>query len=141
MKHPYEMKAFNRGGDEMVPMLVDEKMGRSSAWDVQFTFAHFCNHAVSIVPCVSYTDNIGMDGSGTHCQSVSVDIVDPSRLNQNKNPKFLNNLYFDTRIIDLMYSAFARKKRPLWQKAVNFIARELGRKPPFVIKRRVFSKE
>lgn len=141
MKHPYEKKAFNRGGDDMVPMLVDEKMGRSSAWDVQFAFAHFRNHAVSIVPCVSYTTNIGMDGSGTHCHSESVESIDLSQLNQNRNPKWLDNLYFDNRIIDLMYSAFARKKRPMWQKAVNYIARKMGQKPPFVIKKRVYAKD
>ena len=141
MRHPYEMKAFNRGGDDMVPMLVDEKMGRSSAWDVQFAFAHFRNHAVSIVPCVSYTTNIGMDGSGTHCRAESVESIDLSQLNQNKNPKWLDNLYFDNRIIDLMYSAFARKKRPFWQKAINYIARKLGQKPPFVIKKRVYAKD
>ena len=66
MRHPYEMQAFSRGGEDLIPMLVDEKIGRSSAWDIQFAFAHFANHAVSIVPCISYTQNIGQDGSGTH---------------------------------------------------------------------------
>ncbi len=139
MKHPYERQAFNRGGDDMVPMLVDEKEGRSSAWDIQFAFAHFRNHAVSIVPCVSYTHNIGMDGSGTHCQPSAVGSFDYSLLNQNDCPVFLDNLYFDSRIINLLYSAFARKKRPKWQKLVNFVARKLGMEPPFAIKKRVYA--
>ena len=92
MNHPYERQAFNRGGDDMVPMLVDEKEGRSSAWDVQFAFAHFRNHAVSIVPCVSYTHNIGMDGSGTHCLSSDAEEFDYSLLNQNSDPIWLENL-------------------------------------------------
>ena len=45
MNHPYEKKAFNRSGDDMVRMLVDEHEGRSSAWDIQFTFHHFRNNA------------------------------------------------------------------------------------------------
>jgi hypothetical protein len=139
MKHPYERKAFNRGGDDMVTMLVDEKEGRSSAWDVQFAFAHFRNHAVSIVPCVSYTHNIGMDGSGTHCQSTETATFDYTLLNQKESPRFLDNLYFDNRIINLLCSAFARKKRPKWQKLVNYIARKLGKNPPFVIKKRVYA--
>lgn len=36
-----------------MPMLVDEREGSSSAWDIQFAFTHFANHAVSIVPCLS----------------------------------------------------------------------------------------
>ena len=138
MSHPYEQQAFNRGGDDMVPMLIDEKQGRSSAWDIQFAYAHFYNHAVSIVPCVSYTENIGMDGSGTHCFSSGAQCVNESTLNSNTSPKFLDTLYFDSRIINLLYSAFSRKKRPLWQKAINCIARRIGKKPPFVIKKKVF---
>ena len=140
MKHPYEKKAFCRGGDDLLPMLVDERQGKSSAWDIQFAFAHFANHAVSIVPCVSYTYNIGMDGSGTHCHSeASGD--GKEALNQNDNPKFLDNLYFDSRIINQLCSAFARKKRAAWQKAVNFIARKLGLEPPFLIKKRVYAED
>lgn len=140
MKHPYEKKAFCRGGDDLLPMLVDERKGRSSAWDIQFAFAHFANHAVSIVPCVSYTYNIGMDGSGTHCHSeASGD--GKEALNQNDNPKFLDNLYFDSRIINQLCSVFASKKRAAWQKAVNFIARKLKLKPPFLIKKRVYAED
>ena len=140
MKHPYEKKAFCRGGDDLLPMLVDERKGRSSAWDIQFAFAHFANHAVSIVPCVSYTYNIGMDGSGTHCHSVASG-DGKEVLNQNDNPKFLDNLYFDSRIVNHLYSVFARKKLTAWQKAVNFIARKLKLKPPFLIKKRVYAED
>ena len=140
MNHPYEIKAFCRGGDDLIPMLVDERQGRSSAWDVQFAYTHFANHAVSIVPCVSYTYNIGMDGSGTHCQSKGIN-VEKEVLNQNDNPRFLDNLYFDSRIINRLCSAFARNKRPLWQKAINHISRKLGLKPPFVIKKKVYAED
>lgn len=137
MKHPYELQAFSRGGDDMVPMLIHEHEGRSSAWDIQFAFAHFANHAVSIVPCVSYTDNIGQDGSGTH--SATIEARNQTiALNQNIDPRFIDNLYFDSRIINLMYSAFAYKKRPLWQKATNYMCGILGKKAPFVIKKKVY---
>lgn len=138
MKHPFEQKAFGRGGDDMLTMLVAEHEGKSSAWDIQFAFAHFANHAVSIVPCISYTYNIGMDGSGTHCHSeAAYDGVEV--LNQNDNPKFLDNLYYDSRIINRLCSVFTRKKRPAWQKAINYIARKLGSRPPFQIKKRVYA--
>lgn len=139
MRHSYEKKAFCRGGDDLLPMLIDEKQGRSSAWDIQFAFAHFCNHAISIVPSISYTNNIGQDGSGTHCQQIEVSNENGCALNQNDSPKFLDNLYFDNRIINLLYSVFTQKKRPLWQKIINFLFRKVGAKPPYTIKKRVYA--
>lgn len=139
MCKPYEKQAFSRGGDDMIPMLVDEKMGRSSAWDIQFAFTHFANHAVSIVPCESYTANIGLDGSGTHCGNSKHSLVDMESLNQRMDPILLDRLYFDSRIINLLHNAFSKKKRPLWKKACNFIARQIGKKPIFVLKSKVFA--
>lgn len=141
MKQPYGMKAFCRGGDDLLPMLENERMGKSSAWDIQFAFAHFANHAVSIVPCVSYTSNIGLDGSGTHCRSEVVVEDRKEVLNQNDNPRFVDILYFDSRIINQLCSVFTRKKRPIWQKAINFIARKVGARPPFQIKHRVYAED
>ena len=137
LRHPYEMQAFSRGGDDLIPMLADEKMGRSSAWDIQFAFAHFANHAVSIVPCISYTENIGQDGSGTHSSVVQVK-CDVKELNQNMQPRFIDNLYFDSRIINRMYSVFTYLKRPLWQRGINYIYRKLGKQAPFVVKKKVY---
>lgn len=139
MHHPEQIEAFNRGGDDMTPMLIDEKEGRSSAWDIQFAFDQFKRHMVSIVPNVSYTQNIGFDGSGTHCGGHPQEMESDLDLNQNSNPHFLDTLYFDKRILNLQYSAFTYKKRPLWQKAINFIARKLGVQPPFVIKKSIYA--
>lgn len=136
MQHKYEQRAFCRGGNDLLPMLIGEREGRSSAWDIQFAFAHFANHAVSIVPCESYTYNIGLDGSGTHCNA-SLD-YQSTELNQNTVPKWLDVLYFDSRILNSLYSIFSPKKRPLWQKAFNYLARKFGKEPPFILKEKVF---
>ena len=140
IERPFEQQAFCRGGDDLFPMLVDEKNGRSSAWDIQFAFAHFRNHAVSIVPCESYTYNIGQDGSGTHSHIVHEQNY-YSSLNKNDKPVFLDNLYFDSRLINLLNSVFTARKRPKWQKIINYVARLIGRVPPYVIKKRVYAKE
>lgn len=135
--HPEQIEAFNHGGDDMTPMLIDEREGRSSAWDIQFAFDQFKRHMVSIVPNESYTQNIGFDGSGTHCghaQEISIEF----ELNQNKNPRFIDTLYFDKRILNLQYNAFTHAKRPLWQKAINYITRKFGMHPPFVIKKKIY---
>lgn len=138
MKQPYEKKAFCRGGDDMLSMLINERNGKSSAWDIQFAFAHFRNHAVSIVPCVSYTMNIGQDGSGTHCGVSTHELYEESSLNRNEKPLFLDNLYYDSRIINSICSLFTNKRRPTWQKLINFVFRKIGKKAPFVIKKKVY---
>lgn len=139
MSHPEQIEAFNRGGDDMTPMLIDEKEDRSSAWDIQFAFDQFKRHMVSIVPNVSYTQNIGFDGSGTHCGGHSQEMDTIFDLNQNSNPHFLDTLYYDKRILNLQYNAFTYKQRPIWQKAINFMARKLGLRPPFVIKKSIYA--
>jgi len=139
LRHTAEIEAFNRSGDDMFPMLRDEKEGLSSAWDIQFAFAHFKDHAVSIVPCISYTYNIGEDGSGTHCHNIHInDIAVENLLNQNAWPKMLDNLYFDKRILNLQYNVFCRVKRPLWQKACNWVMRQIKRPAHFVIKKKIY---
>lgn len=138
MRHPEQIEAFNRGGDDMTPMLLDEKEGRSSAWDIQFAFDHFKNHRVSIVPCETYTYNIGLDGSGTHCENLTT-YQGILELNQNGNPHFLDTIYFDKQIMNLQYNVFTYKQRPMWQRVINFLARKLGKEPPFVIKKKVYA--
>lgn len=133
----FMQQAFNRTGDDMMLMLTDEYEGRSSAWDIQFTFMHFANHAVSIVPCISYTYNIGMDGSGTHCNAVRIN-CDSYIVNTNNNPRFIDILYLDSRICNRQYSAFCRKKRPIWKKMINWISRRIGIRPPFMVKKKVY---
>jgi hypothetical protein len=146
-KSKYEVEAFNRCGDDLFKMLKEEKIGESDAWDIQFTFAHFRNHAVSIVPCIPYTRNIGLDGSGTHCNmgdKAELSNTDSAKsysyqLNTNKTPKLIDILYEDKRIINSIYSAFYPQKRPVWQKAINRLSRMLGRENVFVIKKKIYN--
>lgn len=129
-------QAFNRGGDDVFEMLQMQQSGKLNIWSIQFTMAHFVNHAVSIVPTLSYVDNVGLDGSGENC-GTSLTLKN-NTLNTNKNIRFLNILYQDKRIINAFYSANCRKKRPLWQKIINRISRLSGRKNVFVIKKKIY---
>lgn len=131
------IKAYSRGGDDLVRMLIEQVEGKSDAWDIQFTYNHFINHAVSIIPRYSYVDNIGGDGSGTH----HFDGNDVLRFDINKaleEPKLLDVLYEDSRIINAFYNAYCKKKRPLWQKIINRLSRTLGGKNVFVIKKKIY---
>lgn len=135
-KKEYEVEAFHRGGADMLKMLIDEYDGKTDVWDAQYSYHHFANYALSIVPCVSYTRNIGLDGSGTHCGVVKDDKTDISMAK--KNPVFLDVLYLDKRIINSISSYFYPRKRPIWKKIINRLSRAVGYKNIFVIKKKVF---
>ena len=137
LMHPFQIKALNRGGEDVSKMLLMQKNGEIDSWALRFGFAHFKQHAVAILPCNAYVDNIGFDGTGTHSGTVQHVYRNDLSLAQ-KNPKFLAVLYEDARIINAFYSRFYPKKRPLWKKVVNYLFRKMGKRPPFVIKKRVY---
>lgn len=131
-------KAYSRGGDDLIHMLMEQVEGKSDAWDIQFTYNQFKNHAVSILPRKSYITNIGGDGSGTHHQDKNITLhFDLSEAI--KEPRLLDIIYEDARIVNTFYNFFCAVKRPLWQKGINFLFRKAGLKPPFVLKKKVYS--
>lgn len=133
---PYIKEAINRGGDDVFELLSSQVFGKIDIWSIQFTLAHFVNHAVSIVPTSSYVDNIGLDGSGTNCSPIN-SLGNPS-LCLNKNVRFLDILYEDRRIINSFYNVYCHENRPVWQKIINKISRLLGNKNLFNIKKKIY---
>ena len=137
-KNPDMLRALCRLGDDFPPMMQMQEDGKIDSWAVRFGFAHFKHHAVAILPCKSYVTNIGFDGTGTHSGTIAATYEND--LSQSvANARMLDMVYEDDRIINAFYNAFTYKRRPLWQKMINFIARKLGKNPPFVIKKRVYA--
>jgi hypothetical protein len=137
LKRPEQVRAFNRGGEDLTNLLTLQRDHQIDSWAVRFTFAHFVNHAVAILPCISYVDNIGFDGTGIHSGS------DENNYRKEvskaiENPRFPDCLYEDRRIINAFYSSFYPRKRPLWKKAINRFSRMLGGQNLFVIKKKVY---
>lgn len=136
-QNPDMLRALCRLGDDFPPMMQMQEDGKIDSWAVRFGFAHFKHHAVAILPCRSYVTNIGFDGTGTHSGTVAYTYEND--LSQSVvNPRMLDMVYEDDRIINAFYSSYYSKSRPFWQKAINYIARKLGKKPPFVIKKKVY---
>ena len=129
-------EAFNRRGDDVFEMLCKQQSGELDIWSIQFTVAHFVNHAVSIIPVKSYVDNIGLDGSGENCYISSA--LKNNVLCDNEDILFSPILYEDKRITNAFYSAHCRKKRPLWQKICNRLGRIFLNRNFFVIKKKIF---
>lgn len=136
LKHPYEQEAWKRGGEDMLPMLIQHNKGEINSWAIRFCFAHFHEHAVSILPTHSYVSNIGCDGSGVHCAATNQGV---SPLSNEFKGNFVDNLYEDKRIINAFANVYSRVNRPLWQKTCNWIARKLGKPAPFTIKKKIYA--
>lgn len=60
------MQRFDRGGEGMAQMLRDQLEGKIDAWDIVWDYHVFKHDGYGLRPVKSFTQNIGMDGSGTH---------------------------------------------------------------------------
>ena len=137
LKHPEQIEAFNRGGDDMTEMLCLQRDHKIDSWAIRYSFQHFYHHAVAILPCVPYVDNIGFDGSGIHSGNDEVDYRNNVHLAPT-NPRMPEVIYEDKRIINAFYNRYCRTKRPWWQRVMNTIYRKLGKQAPYVIKKKVY---
>lgn len=57
---------FNRGGDDLIPMLKNEFKGKINSWDVLLMFNQYLMNMYSVFPIKSYTHNIGWGENSTH---------------------------------------------------------------------------
>ena len=138
LQHPELIEAFNRGGDDMTEMLCLQRDHKIDSWAIRYSFQHFYHHAVAILPCVPYVDNIGFDGTGIHSGCDEFDYRNDVSLAP-QNPRMPNVIYEDKRIVNAFYNYYCRTKRPLWQKVINTIYRKLGKPVPYVIKKKVYA--
>ena len=138
LKHPEQIKAFNRGGDDLTNMLLLQRNHKIDSWAIRFSFQLFYHHAVAILPCIPYVDNIGFDGTGIHSGTDERDFRN-NIMKAPKNPRMPDVVYEDSRIINAFYNYYSRAKRPIWQKVINAIYRKLGKPAPFVIKKKVYN--
>lgn len=59
-------RQFNKGGDDLWPMLVKQQQGVIDSWAIRWTYSQFQNNAYGLYPVHSKIKNIGTDGSGTN---------------------------------------------------------------------------
>lgn len=137
LKKSEQIQAFNRGGNDLTHMLIMQREHRIDSWAIRYTFQHFYHHAVTILPCISYVDNIGFDGTGEHCGIILNDFHNDIT-KAPENPKWLDVLYEDKRIINAFYTCCSADKLPVWKRAIRKIYRILGAVPPACIETKVY---
>lgn len=64
-------KEFNKGGDDLSRMLINQATKGIDTWDIQWCYHNFKKNRLTIYPTISYVENIGMDGTGAHCGKTS----------------------------------------------------------------------
>jgi len=62
-------KLFERGGEDLTPMLKAQMRGKIDSWAIRWSYAHFKSDAYCLYPAVPLCKNIGTDRSGTHSSS------------------------------------------------------------------------
>lgn len=131
--------ALNRMGDDEFEMLYQQQECGLNIWSIQFTIAHFVNHAIAIYPTISYVNNAGLDGTGENCNILPR--LWHSTLNNQLAPKFVDILYEDSRIINAFYNVNCKAKRPLWKKVINYLYRKNEKPVPFPLKQHIYSEK
>lgn len=59
-------KHFNRGGNDMTGMLVNQMEGRIDSWAIRWCFAQSMQNKYTVYPVSSFIVNDGVDGTGTN---------------------------------------------------------------------------
>lgn len=60
---------FNRGGDDMFPMLQAQIEGKIDSWAIRWDYCMYKHNALCVRPVKTLCVNAGMDGSGVHCST------------------------------------------------------------------------
>lgn len=98
-------RSFEQVGIDLPGMLAQYKGGTIDSWAIRWTYAHFANHAVCLVPVRSFVNNAGADGSGRHMAASGRYLH--RRLNCARNLCLPGQVYVDP----VIASAFMRTER------------------------------
>lgn len=110
---------FNQGGEDLSNMLLEQMNGKIDSWAIRWAYSHYTNRSFCLHPIKSLINNIGNDGSGTHCDKMKRDIYF-NRLNNNADIRFVKNIEVDT---DIMLSFRAIFHKSIIDKFKMFIAK------------------
>ncbi len=113
-------RSFSQGGMDLPRMLEAQTRGQVDSWAIRWTYAHFVNHAVCLVPVESFVNNMGVDGSGTHMKATGR-YFHPT-LNEKTRLRLPRHVYVDPLIARMYMTA---ERRSLGFRAYHKLARTL----------------
>lgn len=96
-------------GLDLLPQLRAQYEGRIDSWAIRWAYHHLANDGVAVFPARSLADNIGLDGSGTHCADVGARF--PRQLCQSREFAFPA----EVSILPVVQKAICLAHRPIWK--------------------------
>lgn len=66
MQNPLAKKGFMQGGEDMLPMLIKQRLGMIDSWAIRWCYTHFKYQATCLYPIKSKIYSTGVDGKGTN---------------------------------------------------------------------------
>jgi len=118
IKNHEAQKVFNQSGEDLTDMLAAQLNGKIDSWGIRLTYYHYKHNGFAVWPRYSYTNNIGNDGSGTHCSSTNRYENDLSRAIP--APEFPPDIILDKRILKNYRKVYRRGPLTRLKKLLRF---------------------
>jgi len=119
LKDKKAQKRFNRGGDDLTPMLIAQMKGEIDSWAIRWSYAHFKNNVLSVCPVYSYVNNIGHDGTGTHCGTSSVYKNDLSK--SKRQCSFIKSIKVNKKVMDAFRKVYQTGSKFSLRKVIKIL--------------------
>jgi len=103
-----KIKKFNRGGEDLFPMLKSQIEGKIDSWAIKFCLAHSMNDSYCVYPVDSYINNEGFDGSGVHCNADKSNRLKNEKLNTKNEIVINKDVEVNQVILDNFYKITKR---------------------------------
>ena len=134
--NPQKIAQFNRGGDDMFPMLKAQMDGKIDSWAIRWDYCMTSHNAICIRPVKSLCVNYGMDGSGVHCGYVENVLNNELYSSEEYNFHFISAIK-PSRVISKRFKRFYVDEKPYFMRmyvlvrhyihvARCFIKKEIG---------------
>ena len=99
-------KKLQRGGNDAPYLLKLQMEGFIDSWAIRFYADNALKDKYTVFPTKTFVENIGLDGSGTHCGNVKNNKKMPTEIGQKVDFSFPVKLEFDNKINDLFASNY-----------------------------------
>jgi hypothetical protein len=111
INHPKFIDNFNRGGEDLYPMLIKQLNKKVNSWAIRWCLHHYKTNSACLYPVISTVKNIGFDGSGVHCgvdPSFDNVLIDDREVEVKFNNKFNPKIVTEIQRIHLSKNLFRR---------------------------------